>query len=83
MPEYYQTTFVREVVPDADITPLELLLLSRVFHAEHLPAGWHFYAQKSLPCFFYLGRMEIESALAASPSHREHCEWCRLPHNSQ
>lgn len=66
MPQHCETTFVREIVPDTDITPLELLLLSHIFHAERRSAGWQFYAQKGLPWFVYLDRAAVETALAAS-----------------
>ena len=40
MADYYTPTVIQQSIPDADMTPLELLLLSHIFDAERDSDGW-------------------------------------------
>jgi hypothetical protein len=47
MADYYEQTIVQQIIPDADMTPLERLLLSRVFESERINDGWYFLQSKA------------------------------------
>lgn len=47
MPSYYVPTVVQTTIPDADMTPLERLVLSHVFSAEPDRDGLYFFAEES------------------------------------
>ena len=42
MADYYTPTVIQQTIPDADMTPLERLILSHIFESEHDGAGWYF-----------------------------------------
>jgi len=66
MANYYSTTVIQPTIPDADITPLERLLLESIFSADRDGDGFYFYTEEGPVDFFALTRAEIEAALAAS-----------------
>ena len=70
MPNYYSPTVIQQIIPDADITKLELLFLSNIFTAERDGDGWYFFAEDQTENIIVLERAELEAALAAS-SHIE------------
>jgi hypothetical protein len=57
---------IQPAIPVADITPLERLLLSHIFHAEDGPGGLYFYADESPASTIWLDRAPLEAALAQS-----------------
>jgi hypothetical protein len=67
MSEYYHQTVIQQLIPDADMTPLERLLLSNIFTAERDDDGWYFFAEENPCVMITVTRRELEQALAASP----------------
>ncbi|WP_161491263.1 MULTISPECIES: hypothetical protein [Bradyrhizobium] len=49
MPDYYAATVVQQTIPEVDMTPLERLLLSRIFDAERDGEGWYFFPRSVPP----------------------------------
>ena len=45
MADYFEQTVVQQTIPTADMTPLERLLLSRIFECEPDGDGWYFFAE--------------------------------------
>lgn len=68
MADYYTPTVIKQVIPDADMTPLELLLLSHIFDAEHDGDGWYFFSEQGPVDMLSVERGALEAALAASES---------------
>lgn len=66
MANYYSTTVIQPTIPNADITPLERLLLENIFSADRDGDGFYFYAEEAPADLITLTRAEIEAALAAS-----------------
>ena len=68
MANYYSPTVIQPTIPEADITPLERLLLESIFSASDSAdgGGLYFYAEEGPVDFIVLSRAEIEEALAAS-----------------
>jgi hypothetical protein len=60
------TTIIQPAIPDADMTPLERLLLTQTFSASADGDGVYFYSEEGPVDFFALSRVEIDAALAAS-----------------
>jgi hypothetical protein len=58
---------VQQTIPTADITPLEWLLLSRIFECERDGDGWHFFAEQSPSTMIFVTRAELEAVLVSSP----------------
>jgi hypothetical protein len=66
MADYYEQTVVQQSIPVADMTPIERLVLSRVFEAVEEPSAVYFFAELNPAMSIYAGRSEVEAALAAS-----------------
>ena len=66
MADYYSPTVIQPTIPEADMTPLERLLLTQIFSASADNAGVYFYAEEGPVDFIVLGRAEIEAAITAS-----------------
>ncbi len=66
MAGYFSPTVIQETIPAADMTPLELLLLSHIFDAEQDGDGWYFFSAQGPSDLLYIARRELEAALAAS-----------------
>ncbi|HZU91407.1 MAG TPA: hypothetical protein VE993_19300 [Stellaceae bacterium] len=66
MADYWTPTVIHQTIPDADMTPLERLLLTRIFNAEPDGDGLYFYAEEGPSDLVVIGRGELEEALAAS-----------------
>jgi len=62
MADYFEQTVVQQTIPTADMTPLERLLLSRIFDCE--PDGD---AEQSPSSMILVTRAELKNALASSP----------------
>ena len=67
MADYFEQTVVQQTIPEADMTPLERLLLSRIFDCEPDGDGWYFFAEQSPSTMIFATRAELEEALASSP----------------
>ena len=66
MADYFTQMVVHQTIPDADMTPLERLLLSRVFDAEPDGDGIYLFSEQGPSDMLWLARAELEAALAAS-----------------
>ena len=66
MADYFSPTAVQQVIPNADMTPLERLLLTHIFSAEPDGDGLYFYAEEGPADMIVLSRAVIDAALAAS-----------------
>jgi hypothetical protein len=49
MADYYTPTVIQQTIPEADMTPLERMLLSNVFDAERDGDGWVFLLRVGSP----------------------------------
>ncbi len=68
MADYMTTTIVREPIPAADVTPLELFLLSEVFDAVADGDAWHFSDTEGPVYYVTVTREKLEALLAESKS---------------
>jgi len=66
MADYHTPTVVQQTIPNADMTPLERLLLTNVFDADESGGEHYFYAAESPQTMLTLDKTEIDAALAAS-----------------
>ena len=66
MADYFTPTVIQQTIPEADMTPLEHLLLSHVFEAERDGDGWYSFAESRPADMIMLDRATLETALAAS-----------------
>jgi hypothetical protein len=67
MTDCYFPTVIQPKIPVADITPLERLLLSHIFHVEASRDGLFFYEDEGPASTIWLDRAPLEAALAQSP----------------
>lgn len=59
---------MQQTIPDADMTPLEWLLLSRIFNSEPDGDGWYYsFAELSPSMMISATRAELEEQFASSP----------------
>jgi hypothetical protein len=66
MADYYTPTVLQPSIPDADMTPLERLLLSNIFDAERDGHDWYFFSEQGPSDMLSIERATLEAALAAS-----------------
>lgn len=66
MADYYTPTVIQQSIPNVDMTPLELLLLSHIFDAERDGESWYFFSEQGSSDMLYVERTALEAALAAS-----------------
>ena len=66
MADYFTPTVIQQTIPEADMTPLERLLLSHVFEAERDGDGWYFFSEHGPSDIIWVTRVALEDALAAS-----------------
>lgn len=71
MTDYFSPTVIQPAIPVADITPLERLLLSHIFHVEASADGLYFYEDEGPASTIWLDRADIDGALAQSPATTE------------
>jgi hypothetical protein len=64
MADYFEQTVVQQTIPTADMTPLEWLLLSRIFECEPDGDGYYFFAEQGPSTMIFATRVELEAALA-------------------
>ena len=69
MADYHTPTVVQQTIPNADMTPLERLLLTNIFDADESGDEHYFYAEESPQTMLALGRDELDAAIAASQKH--------------
>jgi hypothetical protein len=66
MADYYTPTVIQQSIPDADMTPLELLLLAHIFDAERDGDSWYFFSEQGPADILSIERTALEVAFAAS-----------------
>jgi hypothetical protein len=66
MADYVSHIVIQPTIPEADMTPLERLLLSLIFEAERDRDGWYFFSELGPTDITAVGRAALEAALAAS-----------------
>jgi hypothetical protein len=76
MADYYQQTIVQQIIPDADMTALERLLLGKIFQSERVNDGWYFFAEDYPAVVITVQRPELDQALAAAADHDSYACRC-------
>ena len=66
MADYYSPTVIQQTIAEADITPLERLLLSHIFESERDGEGWYFFSESGPADIIVVERAALKAALAAS-----------------
>jgi hypothetical protein len=66
MADYYSPTVIQQTIPDADMTPLERLILSHIFESERDGEGWYFFSEQGPTDVISVERAALEAALAQS-----------------
>jgi hypothetical protein len=66
MADYYTPTVIQPMIPVADMTPLEHLLLTHIFRAEPDGDAVYFYSEEGPRDTIWMDRAPLEAALAAS-----------------
>jgi len=64
MADYFEPTVVQQIIPDADMTPLERLLLTHIFQSERDGAGRYFFAEECPANVIVVDRESLVAALA-------------------
>jgi len=70
MADYFEPTVIQQIIPDEDVTPIERLILTRMFECERRDKGWYLFAEDRPSTCVCALREEIESALAATSDTR-------------
>jgi hypothetical protein len=70
MTDYFSPTVIQQTIPDADISPLECLLLSQIFDAEPNGDGWYFHSWQGPSDIIWVNRAELIAALEASQGYQ-------------
>jgi hypothetical protein len=76
MADYYSPTVIQQLIPIADMTPLERLLLTHLFDAEPDDDALYFFSEDGPSSVLYLPVTELRTALeasAATPSTTTNC----------
>lgn len=68
MADYFTQMVVHQTVPEADVTPLERLLLSQIFETATDGQGIYFFSEQCPSDMLWISRADLETALAASQS---------------
>jgi len=66
MADYYTPTVIQQNISDADMTPLERLILSHIFESECDGEGWYFFSEQGPADMILVDRAALEAALAES-----------------
>jgi hypothetical protein len=66
MTDYYSPTVIPEIIPNADITPLEVLLLSHIFDAESDGDGTYFHSWQGPSDLIWVNGAALRTALNAA-----------------
>lgn len=67
MADYFEQTVVQQSIPETDMTPLERLLLSRIFNSERDGQAWYLFAEDNPCTIVHATRDELMDVLASSP----------------
>ncbi len=70
MADYYSSTVVQQTIPNADMSPLERLLLTHIFESEPDGDGIYFFASEATCDVISVNRAELEAALSASEQYK-------------
>lgn len=68
MADYFTPTVIDPIIPNADMTPLEKLLLSHIFESEPDGDATYFFSEQGPFDMLFVTRAELEAALEASES---------------
>jgi hypothetical protein len=66
MADYFSPTVIPEIIPNADMTKLELLLLSQMFDADSDGDGTYFHSWQGPSDLIWVNRAELSAALDAT-----------------
>jgi hypothetical protein len=66
MADYYSPTVIQQTIAEADITPLERLLLSHIFESERDGEGWYFFSESGPADMIVVEHAALMAALATS-----------------
>ena len=66
MADYYSPTVIPEVIPNADMTPLERLLLSHMFEEDAEEVGTYFHSWQGPADLIFISYTTLREALEAS-----------------
>jgi hypothetical protein len=66
MVDYYSPTVIQQTIPEADMTPLELLILTHIFDADADDGGLYFYSEQGPSDVVSVSRADLVEALVAS-----------------
>jgi hypothetical protein len=66
MADDYTPTVIQQTIAEADMTPLERLLLSNIFEAERDGDGWYFFSEQGPADMIVVDRATLEAAIAES-----------------
>jgi hypothetical protein len=66
MADYYTPTVIQQTIPDANMTPLERLILSHIFESERDAEGWYFFSEQGPADMILVDRAALEAAFAES-----------------
>lgn len=70
MADYYSSTVVQQTIPNADMSPLECLLLTHIFESEPDGDDIYFFASEATCDVISVNRAELEAALSASEQYK-------------
>jgi hypothetical protein len=75
MADYFEPTVVQQSIPETDMSPLERLLLSRIFNSERDGDAWYCFTEDNPCTIVHAKRDELVEALASSPGRDSaaHC----------
>jgi hypothetical protein len=66
MADYYTPSVVQPIIPYGDMTPLDRILLTRVFDSEEHDKGLYFFTETAPRDYISIDRHELQTAIAAS-----------------
>ncbi|GAN82131.1 hypothetical protein [Acidocella aminolytica] len=70
MADYFSPTVIPEIIPNADMTKLELLLLSQMFDADSDGDGTYFHSWQGPSDLIWVDRAELITALDATRGNK-------------
>src|ERR1700734_2112533 len=70
MADYYSPTVIQQTIPEADMTPLERLILTHIFDADTEDGGLYFYSEQGPSDVVSVLRADLVEALTASRNQK-------------
>jgi hypothetical protein len=70
MADYYASTVIQPTIPNADMSPLERLLLTQIFESESDGEGTYFFASEATNDMIWVDKDELEAALLGSEGYQ-------------